>query len=94
MTAISDAYTVGHMDRATTAERIGHRIREFRLAHRLTQVELAERLCISQPSVSQWERGETFPTLALQRALADELNTRRRFLFAELVEAEDHGEAA
>lgn len=76
------------------AERIGDRIRMLREAHRLSQTELAARLNITQPSVSQWETGRTIPTLPMQRALADELETKRRFLFAELVEAEDHGQAA
>lgn len=82
------------MTTRATAETIGERIRMLREAHRLTQRQLAARLNIAQPSVSQWETGRTVPTLPMQRALADELSTRRSILFRELVEAEDHEAAA
>lgn len=77
-----------------TAEVIGDRIRLLRESHELTQEDLAKKLNIRQPSVSQWETGRTIPTLSMQRAIADEFNTKRRVIFRELVEAEDHEAAA
>ena len=84
------AISLRSMDKGDqTSVVIGRRIRDFRESHGLTQEALAKRLLIRQPSVSQWENGHTIPTLAMQRALADELSTRRSVLFRELVEAED-----
>jgi len=49
---------------------IGNFIREHRTEMKLTQAELAERLGVSPQSVSNWERGETLPDIALLPDLA------------------------
>lgn len=56
------------------AERIGEKIREARKAAKLTQVELAEKLGVQQPLISDWERGDSIPTVASLVRLAPILN--------------------
>lgn len=72
----------------------GGRIRTLRELLGMTQSELARRICCTQAAISQFESNKVTPTLANQRALAEELGTKRRLLFRELVEAEDHEAAA
>lgn len=84
------------MERATL-ERIGERIRSRRakapwvtddgeLVIGMSQSELARKLHITQPSVSQWERGHTLPTERLQYRICDVLRCARSELFSEVVE--------
>ena len=53
----------------------GKRIQELRKAHGWTQKELAERLCVTDKSVSKWERGLNYPDMALLEPLAKALDT-------------------
>lgn len=71
----------------TAAVAVGHRIRTLRDAHGLTQGALAAKVFVTQPAVSQWERGETMPGRATQDLLADALRTTRHRLFKELLAA-------
>ena len=66
------------------AEEIGRRIRAGRELMGLTQAALASRCYVTQPAVSQWERGETLQDLSRQFLLADALRTTRSRLFREL----------
>lgn len=50
--------------------KIGQFIHEGRMQQNLTQAELGERLGVSPQSVSNWERGETLPDVALLPDLA------------------------
>jgi len=64
---------------ATTAARpvpIGPRIRALRDAMALSLRDLAERSGVSAPMLSQVERGETSPTLAVAARIADGLDLR------------------
>lgn len=78
------------MERADGAAALeaGKRIRFMRQGRELTQGALAAKVFVTQPAVSQWERGETLPSRATQQAIAEALNTTRAFLFAEVVAAE------
>lgn len=71
------------MDEAA-AEEIGRRIRAGRELLGLTQAALARSCYVTQPAVSQWERGVTLPDLSRQFLLADALRTTRSRLFREL----------
>lgn len=71
------------MSEAAAVE-IGRRIRAGRELIGLTQAALATRCYVSQPAVSQWERGVTLPDLSRQFLLADALRTSRSRLFREL----------
>lgn len=53
----------------------GKRIQELRKAHGWTQKELAERLCVTDKSVSKWERGLNYPDMAMLEPLAKTLDT-------------------
>ena len=64
---------------------IGKRIRALREAQNLTQGALAAKTYVTQPAVSQWEKGRTIPGLGAQFLLADVLHTTRSTLFRELV---------
>jgi len=61
----------------------GGRMKLLRKARGLTQVSFARLVHTSQPAVSQWERDKWLPTVAMQRAIAEELGTSRSFLFGE-----------
>lgn len=52
---------------------VGLRIRALRSAHDLSLRELADRSGVSAPMLSQVERGETSPTLAVAEKIADGL---------------------
>ena len=39
------------------AKKTGEKIRKMRMQQRLTQEELADMLCVSDKTVSKWERG-------------------------------------
>lgn len=66
------------------AEEIGRRIRAGRELLGLTQTALARSCYVTQPAVSQWERGLTLPDLSRQFLLADALRTTRSRLFREI----------
>ena len=53
----------------------GKRIQQMRKDRGWTQKELAERLCITDKSVSKWERGLNFPDMAMMEPLAKALDT-------------------
>lgn len=53
----------------------GRRIVGLRKAHGWTQKELAERLCVTDKSVSKWERGLNYPDMAMLEPLAETLDT-------------------
>lgn len=67
---------------------VGARIKTARELLGLTQWALARKVYVTQPAVSQWERGKKLPSLPMQHALADVLRTTRTRLFKELVDAE------
>ncbi len=46
-------------------EQIGRFIQSCRKELGMTQAEMAERLCVSAQAVSNWERGESLPDIAL-----------------------------
>lgn len=73
---------------------VGQRIATARELLGLTQWALARRVYVTQPAVSQWERGKKLPSLAMQHAIADTLRTTRTRLFKELVEAEQRRSVA
>lgn len=53
----------------------GKRIQQMRKDCGWTQKELAERLCVTDKSVSKWERGLNYPDMALLEPLAKTLDT-------------------
>ena len=59
------------MDTVETGKRIQH----LRKAHGWTQKELAQRLCVTDKSVSKWERGLNYPDMAMLEPLANTLET-------------------
>lgn len=75
-----------------TRHAIGQRIRTLRELLDMTQGALAAKVHVTQPAVSQWESGQTLPTLPLQFTVADALRTTRSRLFREL-EASEAGAA-
>jgi transcriptional regulator with XRE-family HTH domain len=70
--------------RTRTPVRLGEILRNARITAGLTQDQLAANLGVTQPTVSQWERGVTTPTLDNARQIAAEL----RLEAAELIGAE------
>ena len=56
-------------------ENLATNLIKYRKAHGLTQLELAEKLNYSDKAVSKWERGESFPDLAVMKQIADLYNT-------------------
>ena len=56
------------------AEKTGRLIAQMRKEQNITQRELAQRLHLSPQAVSKWERGLSFPDVALLEALGEELN--------------------
>ena len=53
----------------------GKRIQMLRRALGWTQKELAEKLCVTDRSVSKWERGLNYPDMAMLEPLATALGT-------------------
>jgi predicted transcriptional regulator len=53
-----------------------HQIARLRLARGLTQAELAALVGTRQPSIARLEKGETLPSLAFLRRVADALGVR------------------
>lgn len=64
---------------------VGERIRMLRESRDLTQQGLAHLLHVTQPAISQWEKGKRIPPKATQFALADVFHTDRSWLFAEVL---------
>ena len=54
-------------------EKMGQFIAELRKAQLMTQKELAEKLNVSDKAVSKWERGQSFPDIALLAPLSEVL---------------------
>lgn len=52
----------------------GKRIQQLRKERGWTQKELAERLCVTDKSVSKWERGLNYPDIAMLEPLAKALD--------------------
>lgn len=73
-------------ERAEAMRRVGARIAELRKLHDLSQATFAEQCYVTQPAVSQWERGVTMPRKAIQYRVADVLRFDRSKLFAEVLE--------
>lgn len=61
----------------------GKRIRFLRKSKELTQETLGRKVHATQAAVAQWERDARTPHRATQDLLADELGTKRTFLFPE-----------
>lgn len=53
----------------------GRRIQALRKRNGWTQKDLAERLCVTDKSVSKWERGLNFPDMSMLEPLASVLDT-------------------
>lgn len=53
----------------------GRRIQALRKRNGWTQKDLAERLCVTDKSVSKWERGLNYPDIAILEPLAKTLGT-------------------
>src|SRR5215475_7482275 len=68
MRMIADSKETSTVDRANGA--IGDRVRSLREAMDLSLRDLAERSGVSAPMLSQVERGETSPTLAVAQKIA------------------------
>lgn len=68
---------------------VGRRIALARELLGLTQGALAAKVHVTQPAVSQWERGRTLPSRHMQHSLADALRTSRSLLFREVVRHEE-----
>ena len=71
------------------ASKIGNLIYELRVARNMTQKQLAERLCISDKSVSKWERGGGFPDLALLPDIAQVFDIRLEDLLRGEIDTND-----
>ena len=54
---------------------LGSCIRTLRMQNNLTQLQLAELLGVTDKAVSKWERGLSYPDIALFPKLADILGT-------------------
>jgi len=48
-----------------------NKLKEMRKKANLTQVDVAERLNITQGAISQWEVGETLPSVAILPNIAE-----------------------
>lgn len=57
------------------AQETGRKIQQLRKSHSWTQRELADRLCVTDKSVSKWERGLNYPDIAMLEPLAQVLGT-------------------
>src|SRR5262245_5283611 len=68
MRMIADSEETSTVDRANSA--LGDRVRSLREAMNLSLRDLAERSGVSAPMLSQVERGETSPTLAVAQKIA------------------------
>src|SRR5205085_1716347 len=66
---------------------VGPRVRALREAERLSLRDLAERSGVSAPMLSQVERGETSPTLAVAARIAAGLELR----LSQLLRLDEHG---
>ncbi|HEY3728257.1 MAG TPA: XRE family transcriptional regulator [Solirubrobacteraceae bacterium] len=64
------------VDHTTTREGVGARVRALREAMSMSLRDLAERSGVSAPMLSQVERGETSPTLAVATRIAHGLELR------------------
>ncbi len=71
------------------ASKIGNLIYELRVARNMTQKQLAERLCISDKTVSKWERGGGFPDLALLPDIAQVFDIRLEDLLRGEIDTND-----
>jgi transcriptional regulator with XRE-family HTH domain len=77
-------------DRMASAERVGDRIREWRLARRLTQEGLGEKIGSDGSRVGRLEKGAENPTLETLDKLADALVIDVAQLFASRPGVVDH----
>ncbi len=71
------------------AIKIGMLIRSLRLEQKLTQRALAERLCVSDKTISKWERGTGCPDLSLLPALSRVLRVELGSLLAGTLDPND-----
>ena len=63
------------IDEEDTDMPVGEVIRRKRKEQGLTQEQVAQRLGVSAPAVNKWERGSSYPDIAILPALARLLNT-------------------
>ena len=69
----------------------GTAIRTLREKNKMTQQQLAEKLCVSDKTISKWERGNGFPEVSLLLPLCNELEiTVNELLSGERVSEEDY----
>ena len=57
-------------------ETIGSRIARFRKANGMTQEDLANKVFVTNKAVSKWEKGQSFPDIALFDPLAEALGVK------------------
>lgn len=72
-----------------TKENLGKFIAENRKAAGMTQEELAQKLFVTNKAVSKWEKGQSFPDIALFEPLAEALGVSVSELFAGEKKEED-----
>jgi transcriptional regulator with XRE-family HTH domain len=70
---------------ASIRRAVGERLAAVREMNGMTQGALAGKVYVTQPAVSQWERGHTLPSLSMQHRIADALKVQRSFLFSEVI---------
>lgn len=62
---------------------ISENLRRLRIANGYTQQQLAEYLCISNQSISKWERGDAMPSTELLPKIAEFLHCSINALFSD-----------
>lgn len=67
---------------------MGQRIRVIREMREMKQEVLAKKVGVTQPSVSQWENGQTLPSPGRRKRICEALEVQPTFLFREAIEAE------
>lgn len=72
-----------------TKDELGKFIAENRRALGMTQEELAQKLFVTNKAVSKWEKGQSFPDIAMFEPLAEALGVSVAELFAGEKEAEE-----
>lgn len=72
-----------------TKENLGKFISENRKALGMTQEELAQKLFVTNKAVSKWEKGQSFPDIALFEPLAEAIGVSVSELFAGEKEEKD-----
>jgi transcriptional regulator with XRE-family HTH domain len=70
---------------------LGKRLRQHRVERRFTQGQIAKELEVTQPRVSEWERGEAFPSIPYVLTFCQYVGVGLERLFEGLARF-DHGQ--